>query len=232
MLITPRDHVSPIRDCLDMIPVALLVVRLYGSNPSFPGYWAYYDNAFGGIDAGPDWTSLRDPGNWIGVIEQPPVLSTRIPGSITSPTPGRSRHRSRISIISLPPMSAYPISSFNSIRAYRNKFNPGGTGVNYDASWDLYGWAHTATRAVLDFPGGHVLDILERNPGPVEYQWSRSRDLPGESGLEFGDGNVWDLYLTFHNWNATTGAYDGGVSHAYSYAILCLSDISGNGPAP
>ena len=45
---------------------------LWASNPSFPGYWSYYDNAFMGVNSGPDWTSLRDPGNWIAVITQPP----------------------------------------------------------------------------------------------------------------------------------------------------------------
>jgi len=205
---------------------------LYGSNPSFPGYWGYYDNPFGGSQSGPDWTSLRDPGNWITVIEQPPNAVDPNTGQYYVTDTGSIKTSVANQYNFTPANVGVPISSFSSIRGYRNKLNPGGAGVNYDASWDLYGWAHTAAMQYSISLEVMFWTYWNGSQAPWNINPAILGSSPAESGLTFGDGNTWDLYLTFHNWDAATGAYDGGVSHAYSYAIWCLSDISGNGPQP
>ena len=196
---------------------------MWGSNPTFTGYWSYYDNAFAGIDAGPDWTALRDPGNWIAVINQPPseinpgtgqhyVLDT---GSI------KTSYANQYNFT--PANVGVPISDFQSITAYRSKLNPGNAGCNYDSSWDIYGWAHSV-------PEQYAISLevmFWTYWSGTQAPWNIApTSTPTESMLDFGDGNIWDLYMT-----ADTAA-TGGVTNSYSYGIFCLHDISGNGPAP
>ncbi len=196
---------------------------LYGSNPSFPGYWAYFDNGFAGASAGPDWTSLRDPGNWAVVINQPPSEIDPQTGQyyVTDTTEIKTDASNQYNFT--PPNVGAPISGFNSITAYRNKLNPGNAGCNYDANWDIYGWAHTGPMAYATSLECMFWTYWSGTQAPWNIAASST---PTESELEFGDGNVWDLYMT------PDTAATGGVTNAYSYGIFCLHDISGNGPAP
>jgi len=193
---------------------------LWPSDASFPGYFSYQDNPFAGAASGPDGTSLRDPGNWVATIVQPPAE--------TDPATGQYRVTDTTSVktsicnqyIFTPASAGQPISGFRSIRSYRDKVNPSGAGYNYDASWDLYGWAHTApTQYAIS------LEVMfwtyytgAQNPWNIQSRQS----APYETGLTFGDGNVWDLYMTDDT------AATGGVTNAYSYAIFALSGGSGN----
>ena len=193
---------------------------LWPSNASFPGYFSYQDNPFAGAASGPDGTSLRDPGNWIATIVQPP--------SEVNPNTGQYRVTDTTSVktsvcnqyIFTPMNAGQAISGFSSIRSYRDKVNPNGTGYNYDASWDIYGWAHTAPKTYAI-----SLEVMfwtyytgTQNPWNIQSRTSQ----PYESGLEFGDGNVWDLYMTDDT------AATGGVTNAYSYGIFALHDITPN----
>ena len=202
---------------------AFNTIPQWESNPTFPGYWSYYDNPFMGANSGPDWTSLRDPGNWIAVINQPP--SEINPGTgqhyVTDTTSIKTSIANQYNFT--PTNVGAPISSFNSITAYRNKLNPGGTGVNYDASWDMYGWAHTAPEQYAISLEVMFWTYWQGSQAPWNIAASAT---PTEGGLEFGDGNVWDLYMTPDTLET------GGVTDSYSYGIFCLHDVSGNGPAP
>jgi hypothetical protein len=193
---------------------------LWPSNPSFPGYFSYQDNPFAGAASGPDGTSLRDPGNWIATIVQPP--------SEVNPNTGQYRVTDTTSVktsvcnqyIFTPMNAGQAISGFNSIRSYRDKVNPNGTGYNYDASWDIYGWAHTAPQTYAI-----SLEVMfwTYYTG-LQYPWNiqTRTSAPYETGLEFGDGNVWDLYMTDDT------AATGGVTNSYSYGIFALHDTTPN----
>jgi hypothetical protein len=199
---------------------------IWKPNATFSGYFTYFDNGFAGAAAGPDWTSMRDPGNWIAVINQPPSMINPNTGNYYITDTGSIKTSVANQYNFTPQNVGVPISSFNTIRGYRNKINPGNPGnpgCNYDASWDLYGWAHTPPSLYATSLEVMFWTYWNGTQAPWNIQ---STSTPYESGLEFGDGNVWDLYMT------TDTAATGGVTSAYSYGIFCLHDVSGNGPAP
>ena len=166
---------------------------LYASNETFPGYWSYYDNAFMGLQLGPGLDVAAGPGE-LDRGDHPAAPGDQPGDGLPYVTDTGSIKTSIANQYNFTPANegVAPISGFNSITAYRNKLNPGGTGVNYDASWDIYGWAHTA-------PEQYAISL------EVMFwtYWNAPRPRgtsppppPRRSMLEFGDGNVWDLYMT------------------------------------
>ena len=196
-------------------------IPLYASQPAAPGYFSYQDNPFAGASSGPDGTALRDPGNWIAQITQPP--------SQTDPATGQYRITDTTSVKTsvcnqyIANMPGVAVSALQSMRGYRNQVNPAGTGFNYDASWDIYGWAHTAPH---QFAISLEVMFWTWWTG-LQFPWNiQSRtSAPYETGLDFGDGNIWDLYMTDDT------AATGGVTNSYSYAIFALHDPSPNATA-
>lgn len=195
---------------------------LYASQAAAPGYFSYQDNPFAGAASGPDGTSLRDPGNWIAQVTQPPSQTDPATGlhRVTDTTSVKTSVCNQYIITPGSGPGGKAISGFSSITGYRNQVNPVAAGLVYDASWDIYGWAHTAdTQYAISlevmfwtyFQGG-------QNPWNIQSRTS----APYETGLSFGDGNTWDLYMTDDT------AATGGVTNSYSYAIFCLHDVSPN----
>lgn len=194
----------------------------YGSQSAAPGYFSYQDNPFAGAASGPDGTALRDPGNWIATITQPPSAVDPATGlhRITDTTSVKTSVCNQYIITPGSGPGGKAISGFNSITGYRNQVNPTSASLVYDASWDIYGWAHSAdTQYAISlevmfwtyFQGG-------QNPWNIQSRTSS----PYETGLAFGDGNTWDLYMSDDT------AATGGVTNSYSYAIFCLHDVSPN----
>lgn len=190
------------------------------SNASYPGYFAYQDNPFAGANSGPDGTGLRDPGNWIATIVQPPSQINPNTGQHYVLDTGSVKTSVANQYDFTPLNVGQPISGFKSIKSYRDKINPHGTGYNYDASWDVYGWAHTApTQYSITL---ECMFWTYWNGTQAPWNIQNRTHSPYESGLDFGDGNIWDLYMTDDT------AATGGVTNSYSYGIYVLSDISPN----
>ena len=190
------------------------------SNPSFPGYYGYQDSPFGGQASGPDNVSMRDPSYF--------VVSCTQPANEINPSNGMY-YISDITSIKTDFSSAYsfntptPLSSFSKIRSYRNKVNPGPTSIGYDTNWDVYGNAHT----------GPAFDNITFEC--MFWTYYSGNQVPGgsaingqpvETNLDFGDGNLWNLFLS------PSSQTTGGVSASYSFAIYCLTNATSNGPGP
>jgi hypothetical protein len=175
--------------------------------PSYPPYalsWmAYYDNT--GVSAGtsgPEQSAANSSRSWLAVSEQPSAANPSAKNVETYPA-----NQLQFS------GGGVPVSQFSVIRSYADAASPllpAGSHpvVDYEAAWDIYGYAHTGVTGIS-------LECMF---------WTRNHNQnPGigplaDSGINFGDGRLWDLYVT-----ADTAA-TGGVVNQYSYGIFYLQD--------
>lgn len=173
----------------------------------FPATFAYFDNEFNGGEAGPDQSAVRSGSEWIMVPSDPAngIVDT---GSVK----GYPANQFNLT-------TPVPVSAFGSIRSYAACVNPLlpaslHTSVIYEAAWDIFGHAHydnTNTDGTLAISLEIMFWTRNHNQAP-------NIGVAAEKGVNFGDGKLWDLYMT------VSTAADGGVSAKYSYAIFVLQD--------
>jgi hypothetical protein len=176
-------------------------------NPSyapFPTDWqAYYDNVWNPGEAGPEQSAVRNSRSWMAVSSTPgPGIDD--PGSVKSYPANQ---------VQFDPV--VPLSQFSKIRGYSSTVSPllppdSAPLVSYEGAWDIYGRAHFPTPNSFTYECMFWTRNHNHNPGDIGPM--------AESGIDFGDGLLWDLYV-----QPDTIA-TGGVETAYSYGIFYLHD--------
>lgn len=172
----------------------------------FPASYAYFDNEFSG-EAGPDQSAVRSANEWI-MVPIDPQNGVHDTGSVkcypanqfnfTTPT---------------------PVSSLGSVTSYASCVNPllpaaSNPLVIYEAAWDIFGHAHYDNTN----SDGSLAISLEIMFWTRNHNQAPNIGVKAESGINFGDGRLWDLYMT------VSTAANGGVADKYSYCIFVLQD--------
>ena len=178
--------------------------------PSYPGfsidYQAYYGNAWNGGETGALDSAINNSRSFAANVTEPGTPSAPL-GSVKSYPANQLQFTNAYA-------AGPPVSSFNRLRSYASKVNPGGSpsstpDVIYEAAWDIYGYAHLAetfgTLEVMFWTRNHNQDPTSIGPTV-------------ETGIDFGDGKLWDLSMT------PDTLATGGVAGQYSYGIFCLQE--------
>ena len=168
--------------------------------PSYPPFsvqfQAYYDN--NGVtagEAGPEQSAVRSSSGWTVVSNQPAAGVSDLGRVKTYPA----------NQVQFNPRPA--ISSFTQIRSYAEAYGPSGAAIQHEAAWDIFGQAHYNNTGI-SLECMFWTRTINRHPGDIGPLV--------ESSVNFGDGRLWDLYVTPDTYQT------GGVNAQYSYGIWFL----------
>jgi hypothetical protein len=177
------------------------------------GSFFYFDNEWNGGEAGPAQNAVRSGSEWVTVCHDPAQGVADLGSVKGSPD-------NIFQFPGWPSGKTCPaISSFKTIRSYVSCIDPDSAinpntnpNIRYDSSWDTFGFAHwdrnDPASGALEISFECMFWTRNYNQGPFGF-------TQVETGINFGDGTLWDLYL----WN---NALDGGVTAMYSYGIFLM----------